>query len=311
MILRLSNYFSSYFTGFSEDCLIGAGKIMLSYRHGFHAGNQADVLKHAVLISCLDYLAKKPKPFLYIDTHAGAGSYRLDQGFAAQNREWSQGIGRFLPAPEETGILGKPLMISRYLRIAGKFYGSSRVYAGSPLLAAELLRPQDRACCFELHPADFTALTACLGGDRRFRLRKEDGPGGLKSLLPPESHRGLVFIDPSYELKEDYRRLIPALEEGLRRFPGGIYIIWYPLLLGRGIKSRGHEYGETLLGLYGGRRCRTELRFGPPGQEARLYGCGLVLFNPPWTLKAELEESLPVLAGKPGNGEGWELIWEE
>jgi 23S rRNA (adenine2030-N6)-methyltransferase len=187
-------------------------------------------------------------------------------------------------------------MISRYLKTAGKFYDRG-YYAGSPLLAAELLRPQDRACCFEMHPADFAALTARLGGDRRFQLRKENGPGGLKSLLPPESRRALVFIDPSYELKEDYRRLIPALEEGLRRFPGGIYIIWYPLLLGKGIKSRGDEYGETLLGLYGGSRCRVELRFGPPGK-ARLYGCGLVLFNPPWTLKAELEESLPILAEK-------------
>ncbi|MDR2178189.1 MAG: 23S rRNA (adenine(2030)-N(6))-methyltransferase RlmJ, partial [Treponema sp.] len=202
---------------------------MLSYRHGFHAGNQADVLKHAILLSCLEYLAKKPKPFLYADTHAGAGSYRLDQGFAAQNREWVRGIGRFPPEAEGESC---GIMISRYLRIAGKFYGASPVYAGSPLLAAELLRPQDRACCFELHPADFAALEALLGGDRRFRLRKEDGPGGLKSILPPESRRGLILIDPSYELKEDYRRLIPGLEEALRRFPGGTYIIWYPLLLG-------------------------------------------------------------------------------
>ncbi|MDR0641013.1 MAG: 23S rRNA (adenine(2030)-N(6))-methyltransferase RlmJ, partial [Treponema sp.] len=271
---------------------------MLSYRHGFHAGNQADVLKHGILLSCLDYLAKKPKPFLYADTHAGAGSYRLDQGFAALNREWARGIGRFLPAAE-----GKDssIMISRYLETVGKFYSRSQVYAGSPLLAAELLRPQDRACCFEMHPADFTALSACLSGDRRFRVRKEDGLGGLKSLLPPKSRRALIFIDPSYELKEDYRRLISALEEALRRFPGGTYVIWYPLLRETEIGG-GPEYGETLLGLYRGRRSRTELFFGQPGGQGRLYGCGLVLFNPPWTLKAELEESLPLLAEKLGTG---------
>jgi 23S rRNA (adenine2030-N6)-methyltransferase len=189
-------------------------------------------------------------------------------------------------------------------------------YAGSPLLAAEGLRKGDRACCFELHPADFPALAARLGPDRRFQLRREDGLGGLKSLLPPLSRRGLVFIDPSYELKEDYRRLIPALEEALCRFPRGIYIIWYPLLRGTETGLR-PEYGKTLLALYRGNRCRVELRFAPPASPGgepgpRLYGCGLALFNPPWTLKAELEEGLPVLAERLGNGAGaCELDWEE
>jgi 23S rRNA (adenine2030-N6)-methyltransferase len=282
---------------------------MLSYRHGFHAGSPADVLKHAFLLSCLEYLAKKPKPFLYIDTHAGAGFYRLDQGFGALNQEWKEGIGRLLPAGETGGGI-----ISRYLKAAGKFYDGAG-YAGSPLLAAERLRPGDRACCFELHPADFAALRTHLGPDRRFQLRREDGLEGLRSLLPPASRRALVFIDPSYELKEDYRRLIPALEEALRRFPGGLYLIWYPLLPGTGENPAG--YGESLLALHRGNRCRAELYFNlpagpPPGQGPgrRLYGCGLVLFNPPWTLKAELEEGLPVLAERLGNGT-WKLDWEE
>jgi 23S rRNA (adenine2030-N6)-methyltransferase len=292
---------------------------MLSYRHGFHAGNPADVFKHGVLLACLDYLTGKPKPFLYIDTHAGAGFYRLDQGFAALNREWKGGVGRLLPAGELEGQEGGPL-ISRYLKAAGKFYGAGfdgtgAAYAGSPLLAAERLRKGDRACCFELHPADFAALAAHLGADRRFRLRKEDGLEGLRSLLPPVSRRGLVFIDPSYELKDDYRRLIPALEEGLRRFPGGVYIIWYPLLLGTETKEPLGGYGNRLLTLYQGRRCRAELYFDlppppPQGPGRRMYGCGLVLFNPPWTLRAELEGALPVLAKKLGKGT-WELDWEE
>jgi 23S rRNA (adenine2030-N6)-methyltransferase len=292
---------------------------MLSYRHGFHAGNPADVFKHAVLLSCLDYLAKKPKPFLYVDTHAGAGFYRLDQGFAALNREWEEGIGRLLPAGEGEGREGA--MIARYREAAGKFYDAGYAgtgCAGSPLLAAERLRKEDRACCFELHPADFAALAARLGGDRRFRLRKEDGLGGLRSLLPPASRRGLVFIDPSYELKDDYRRLVSALEEALGRFPGGVYIIWYPLLLKRGAKDPPPEYGKNLLALHRGSRCRAELRFDPPapspagGPGRRLYGSGLAVFNPPWTLKGELEEGLPVMAERLGKGKGtWELNWEE
>jgi 23S rRNA (adenine2030-N6)-methyltransferase len=283
---------------------------MLSYRHGFHAGNQADVLKHGVLIFCLDYLAQKPKPLLYIDTHAGAGFYRLDLGFGAVNREWERGIGAFPPAAEGER---RPALLSRYLETAGKFFGAAAGpgYPGSPLAAAELLRPQDRACCFDLHPADFAALGGLLGADRRFRLRREDGLGGLKSLLPPESRRALILVDPSYELKEDYRRLISALEDGLRRFSQGLYIIWYPLLLGKGEA----EYGETLMNLYPGRRCRAELRFGPSraragrGPAPRMYGCGLVVFNPPWTLRAGFEEGLPVLAEKFGGG--WGLDWED
>ncbi|MDR0399583.1 MAG: 23S rRNA (adenine(2030)-N(6))-methyltransferase RlmJ [Treponema sp.] len=293
---------------------------MLSYRHGFHAGNQADVLKHGVLIFCLDYLAQKPKPFLYVDTHAGAGFYRLDLGFGALNREWARGIGTLLPAAAENPRRPQEdcggRMIPRYLEIAGKFFQSPAGpgYPGSPLAAAELLRPQDRACCFELHPADFAALRGCLGTDRRFRLRKEDGLEGLKSLLPPESRRALILVDPAYELKEDYQRIISVLQDGLRRFSQGLYLIWYPLLPKKGTP----EYGERLMDLYRGRRCRAELRFAPlragagKGRGPRMYGCGLVLYNPPWTLRPELEGSLPVLAEKLGNGGGgWELDWEE
>ncbi|MDR1970296.1 MAG: 23S rRNA (adenine(2030)-N(6))-methyltransferase RlmJ [Treponema sp.] len=270
---------------------------MLSYRHSFHAGNQADVLKHTVLIFCLDYLAQKTKPFLYADTHAGAGFYRLDGGI--QNREWPRGIGK---------VKGGGPMIARYLEVLGE---KPEGYTGSPLIAAALLRPDDRGCCFELHPADFAALRDRLAGDRRFQVRKEDGLEGLKSLLPPTPRRGLIFIDPSYELKEDYPRLIGALEDSLRRFAGGLYLIWYPLLTG----PKGLDYGGDLMGLYGERRCRAELRFGlpevrdPEDQKAHLYGCGLVLFNPPWTLRAALGETLPVLAETLGGD--WEMNWEE
>jgi 23S rRNA (adenine2030-N6)-methyltransferase len=287
---------------------------MLSYRHGFHAGNQADVIKHAVLVFCLGYLTQKPKPLWYIDTHAGAGSYTLDSGFAAQNREWARGIGAMAGADAEKS----PPMIRRYLELVRQFRGeepgrgdrAGGLYPGSPLAAAALLRAEDRGRCFELHPADFGALQKLLAGDRRFRAEKEDGLAALKALLPPPPRRALIFIDPSYELKEDYPRLVQALGGSLARFPAGLYIVWYPLL--EGAKAGNRPYGDTLMGLYRGTRCRVELRFGPsrPGAGGRLYGCGLVIFNPPWTLRAALGEAMPVFAARLGGGE-WELRWEE
>jgi 23S rRNA (adenine2030-N6)-methyltransferase len=302
---------------------------MLSYRHGFHAGNPADVVKHAVLIFCLDYLAQKPKPFMYIDTHAGAGSYPLDEGFAAQNREWVQGIGTMTgigtmgdtDTMAEAGSAGG--MIRRYLELVlrprgggvqreGAPWEERRVYPGSPLVAAELLRAGDLGRCFELHPADCSALRQLLAGDRRFRVGKEDGLAALAALLPPASRRALIFIDPPYEVKEEYPRLAAALRDSLGRFPTGLYLVWYPLLGGAVHKTGKGPYGEVLMGLYGGTRCRAELRFGPPRTESagRLRGCGLVLFNPPWTLRAALGEALPVFAERLGEG-GWELDWRE
>jgi 23S rRNA (adenine2030-N6)-methyltransferase len=311
---------------------------MLSYRHGFHAGNPADVVKHAVLIFCLDHLARKPKPFMYIDTHAGAGSYPLEEGFAARNREWAQGIGMLgggLTRGGEGGVTagrraaagGEGEMIRRYLEIVrtprdrppqggpaslqGGPAGGGLIYPGSPLLAAALLRPGDRGRCFELHPADVSLLRAALAGDRRFQVGNEDGLTALRSLLPPASRRALIFIDPPYELKAEYQGLIAALRDSLGRFPTGLYLIWYPLLAGAARKTGDRPYGEYLMELYGGTRCRAELRFGPaPGSGGRLRGCALVLYNPPWTLKAALEEAMPVFAERLGEG-SWDLDWEE
>jgi 23S rRNA (adenine2030-N6)-methyltransferase len=180
------------------------------------------------------------------------------------------------------------------------------VYPGSPAIIRELLRAEDRAVCFELHPADFALLRAGFEGDRRFTLKREDGFAGLKALLPPPSRRGCIFIDPPYEVREDYETLPHILTEALRRFPTGLYIIWYPLL-GNGDTG----LPEALMALYRGNRCRLELRTGEK-RERGMYGSGLVVWNPPWTLKAALEESLPVLAALLGNGQGdWGLWWEE
>ncbi|MDR1597078.1 MAG: 23S rRNA (adenine(2030)-N(6))-methyltransferase RlmJ [Treponema sp.] len=265
---------------------------MLSYRHAFHAGNAADVLKHAVLICCLDYLGRKEKPFLVIDTHAGAGFYSLTEGYAAQNREWEGGVGRL---PEYDTL---PPLLGRYAALVRDSPGG--LYPGSPALIQRLLRPRDQAVCFELHPADFTALEAAFKADKRFRLLREDGLGGLKALLPPPSRRACIFIDPPYEVKSDYTEVPERLAGALARFPTGLYITWYPLLQQRSASA----LRETLLGLYGGNRCAVELCTAAPDNGAkRMYGSGMVIYNPPWTLRETLEESLPVLAKLLG---GWQ-----
>jgi 23S rRNA (adenine2030-N6)-methyltransferase len=279
---------------------------MLSYRHAFHAGNAADVFKHSVLIFCLEYMAQKEKPFLYIDTHAGAGSYVLREGFAARNREWEQGITRLDGADTEAAAL--PALLARPANNS-LVAGERARYPGSPAIAAELLRPGDRAACFELHPADFVLLKENLGGDKRFSLRNEDGLAGLKGLLPPPSRRGLILIDPAYEVQEEYEAVSAALREALRRFSSGLFIIWYPLL--KRTDKGDADFARKLTEPPKAGFCRAELYFAPD-HGGGMRGCGLVLFNPPWTLKPALEEGLPVLASILEGGKGsWELQWEE
>ncbi|MDR2741153.1 MAG: 23S rRNA (adenine(2030)-N(6))-methyltransferase RlmJ [Treponema sp.] len=290
---------------------------MLSYRHAFHAGNAADILKHSVLLFCLEYLGQKDTPYLCIDTHAGAGFYSLTHGYALQNREWERGIGRLSGfTPDLTGTAGPvptvpvlPALLERLVALARNFRpglaDGGPCYPGSPALIRAMLRPRDRAVCFELHPADFTLLTQALGTDCRFRLRREDGFAGLKSLLPPPSRRACVFIDPPYEVKEDYENLPHSLAGALRRFSSGLYIAWYPLL-----GNRDTMLPETLTGLHRGDKCRVELRTAPRTDRG-MYGSGLVILNPPWTLKAALESAMPVMADLLGEGRGeWDLQWE-
>jgi 23S rRNA (adenine2030-N6)-methyltransferase len=274
---------------------------MLSYRHAFHAGNGADVLKHSVLLCCLDYLGRKETPLLVIDTHAGAGFYSLTEGHAAQNREWEQGVGRLLE--RET----LPPLLARYAALVREALAEGGRYPGSPALIQRLLRPQDRGVCFELHPADFTLLADALKPDRRFRVAREDGLGGLKALLPPPGRRGCIFVDPSYELRGDYRAVPEGLAEALSRFSTGVYIVWYPLLRPRpGDAGLWEALRETLLGLHNGNRFAIEL-FSPEADSTkRMFGSGLAIYNPPFTLQEALEESLPALAELLG---GWRWRW--
>ncbi|MDR2630221.1 MAG: 23S rRNA (adenine(2030)-N(6))-methyltransferase RlmJ [Spirochaetaceae bacterium] len=289
---------------------------MLSYRHAFHAGNAPDVLKHGVLIFCLEYLKKKEKALLCIDTHGGAGYYDLTEGYAAQNREWEQGITPLLKeAPLTLPPLARSLVtVVREFNPPGDPAAGIKRYPGSPAIIAALLREQDRGICFELHPADSTLLQKRLP---RLEVRREDGLAALKALLPPPSRRALVFIDPSYEMKDDYWILPEAVKDALGRFSSGCYLIWYPLLGRKGHFPPGESTGlpERLWSLYGGNRLRVELYTGQGISGTRgLYGSGLIIYNPPWPLKEALEESLPLLSRLLGGskrsekGYGWDLL---
>jgi 23S rRNA (adenine2030-N6)-methyltransferase len=265
---------------------------MLSYRHVFHAGNHADVLKHTVLLAVLDYLNQKDKPYWVIDTHAGAGGYRLDAGRATTHAEYQDGVGRLWQRDDLPPLLANYLAAIR----ADNPDGRLKRYPGSPLLAFHHMRPSDRLRLFELHPADVKLLAqnitaAAPDAQKRVAIRQEDGFAGLKALLPPPPRRGLVVIDPAYEDKRDYARVVEALKEGLQRFPTGTYLVWYPLLQ----KNESIQLAGKLKKLAPNWLNATLTVQSPAPGGLGMHGSGVFLINPPWTLAAALKETLPWL----------------
>lgn len=266
---------------------------MLSYRHAFHAGSHADVLKHSALLLMLEYLKQKDKPFWYIDTHAGAGRYRLQDAEAQKTREFESGIARLWSRPD----LPESLQIYCDSVRAQNGGGELRFYPGSPLFAAHSLRAEDRLRLFELHPQDYDILSNIFSKDRRAMLAKQDGLAGLKALLPPLSRRALVLIDPPYEQQSEYRQVVDSLKDALRRFPGGTYALWYPLLE----QPEPKRLPQKLVGLGCESTLRVELRVRAPTarpdlKNGGMYGSGLFVINPPWTLAAQLRDMLPYLS---------------
>jgi 23S rRNA (adenine2030-N6)-methyltransferase len=262
---------------------------MLSYRHAFHAGNHADVLKHFVEVQLLRYLAQKDKPFWYIDTHAGAGCYALDTGYAVQNAEFESGIARLwerddLPAP-----------LAEYVELVKRINpdGQMKLYPGSPLVALELLREQDRMRLFELHPTDSDILQENFTGyGTQVLMQTADGFGALKALLPPPPRRALVLIDPPYEDKQDYKRVVTALQEGLKRFANGVYAVWYPQLQ----RAEAKQLPEQLKQLPVKSWLHVALSVQAPSADGfGMHGSGMFVLNPPWTLHGVLQETMPYL----------------
>ncbi|MBI2305670.1 MAG: 23S rRNA (adenine(2030)-N(6))-methyltransferase RlmJ [Rhodocyclales bacterium] len=269
---------------------------MLSYRHAFHAGNHADVLKHLVLVQLIDYLKQKDKPFWVIDTHAGAGLYALDAGHATKLAEHEGGISRLWNRSDLPPAVAAYVDTVRPLN-ARNADGTLNAYPGSPWIAWKLLRPEDKLRLFELHSTDIRTLADNFReGGRQVMVTHGDGLTGLKGLLPPPPKRALALIDPSYETAADYRNVTKTIDEALKRFATGTYAVWYPILakpeakaLPEKLKALAEQAGKPWLNV------TLSVRKQPPGVFG-MPGSGMFVVNPPWTLENTLRETMPWLA---------------
>jgi 23S rRNA (adenine2030-N6)-methyltransferase len=267
---------------------------LFSYRHAFHAGNHADVLKHAILVHVLDYLNRKDAPYWVVDTHAGAGLYRLDGDWANKNAESASGLARLWACSDLPELLADYVSRIRAYNPDGK----PRRYPGSPWLALDAMREKDRLRLFELHPSESDVLARNLEDRHGIALRQTtiyatDGFEGMKALLPPPTRRGLVLIDPSYEDKRDYRRAFNAVKEGVKRFATGTYAVWYPLVQ----RVEAGELARQLPNLPVKSWLHATLTVKKPASDGfGLHGSGMFLVNPPWTLHEALKTAIPYLA---------------
>jgi 23S rRNA (adenine2030-N6)-methyltransferase len=283
---------------------------MLSYRHAFHAGNHADVLKHFVQVQLHEYMNQKDTAYTYIDTHSGAGVYALDSREASKNAEFDTGIGPLWERKDLPPPLAGYLSLIKGMNPSGKL----RYYPGSPYVADRMSRAQDRLRLFELHPADSKILADNFrkveahkaeqgerARGRRVMIERGDGFHSLKALLPPPSRRALVLIDPPYEVKDDYRKVKDVLEEALGKFPSGIFAVWYPVL--QRMESR--QFADRLKRLPAKEWLNVTLTVSTPGPDGfGLHSSGMFILNPPYTLEPLLREVLPYLVQVLGKDAG-------
>lgn len=280
---------------------------MLSYRHSYHAGNFADVLKHIVLIECLEHFNKKATPFDYIDTHSGAGLYDLRSANANKTAEYKEGIAKLkrIDFPE----LSHYFDVIDHLNEQQNSGKGMAFYPGSPAIAHHYVtqpeRQKDKAWLFELHSSDFRILSESMATGsktmaRKIRIKQEDGLKGLLSLVPPVSRRALVLIDPSYEMKTDYRDVVEAVIKAHKKFNTGTYAIWYPVVerkridaMWRKLKSAGIKNID-----------QYELGLAEDTHEMGMTSAGMIVINPPWTLKKTLNKVLPKLVKQLDRGDG-------
>ncbi len=277
---------------------------MLAYRHAFHAGNHADVLKHITLLLVLRYMNQKDKSYRMIDTHAGAGGYSLEGQYAQKKGEYLQGVARLWTRDD------LPEAVADYMGLVRQFNpdGMLEQYPGSPAFAQMLLRSQDQLRLFERHPTDHRILEAYLGGVRGAEVKDTDGFEGLKGQVPPSSRRAVVLMDPSYEGHGDYPKVITSLREAILRFPEGVYMVWYPQVS----KLEAAQLPRRLEGLApkGWLHARLTVQ-QPDSQGFGLAGSGMFILNPPYTLHAQLLEVLPYLTEVLGQYDGANYLLEE
>ena len=288
----------------------------MNYRHAFHAGNFADVVKHVVLARVLTYLHEKPAAFRLIDTHAGAGRYDLAGDEAQRSGEWRQGIAKLLAADLDGAAAD---LLKPYLDIVRSHNrpGELIAYPGSPLIARALLRPQDRLTACELEPGAHRELVAALRHDRQARVVKIDGWTALPAYVPPQERRGVVLVDPPFEREDEFARLAAGFEAAFAKWPSGTFLLWYPLKDARAAARLGQSVTDALLRErrpaarqsvreeLAERTLRIEFQTGQAIRSAALTAAGLIVVNPPWTLAREMTELAPVLAkalGAEGQG---------
>lgn len=277
---------------------------MLSYRHAFHAGNHADVLKHFVLVETLSYAIQKDKPLYYIDTHAGAGLYALDAGYATQNAEFEAGIARLWERDDLPEALSRFVDLIKHFNTSGKL----RLYPGSPACAAEILRDSDRLRLYELHPTDQKLLNQAMSSNRQTIIEAKDGFAGLKACLPPPSRRAIVLIDPPYEQKQDYQRVVESIKDAMQRFSTGTYMVWYPLLQ----RPEPLDMVDKLKKICPNNWLNVSLNVENPALDGfGMYGSGIFMINPPWTMPKILDEVMPVLVDSLKQDDGAEYLIEK
>jgi 23S rRNA (adenine2030-N6)-methyltransferase len=260
---------------------------MLSYRHSYHAGNHADVLKHIVLTLCINALKEKEKPFLYLDTHSGAGRYLLQSEHAEKTGEFLSGINLIWQQSEI------PELLNTYLSVLKRYnpFDDLKYYLGSPLIAKQLLREQDKINLTELHPTDYPLLRQEFSKDKRAKVLREDGFAQLKSKLPPESRRGIILIDPSYEIKDDYQKIPKALFEAYKRFATGIYLIWYPVVS----RTQTQKMISEIINSGIKRISQFEFAIKPDNNQKGMTASGMLVINPPWKLHEQMQTIMPWL----------------
>jgi len=258
---------------------------MLSYRHGYHAGNAADVLKHFILTYILDYIKKKDKGFIFIDSHAGAGKYLISDPYMQKNKEYLQGIKKILQLKNDNIFLKKYLDLIKSIN----FNSELKIYPGSCYLAARSLRPNDNLYFFELHPKEFLNLKKNFENDSRVIIENRDSYQRLNKLLPPKEKRAVILIDPSYELKDEYEKVLKMLSDCYKKFPLGVYIIWYPVL-----KSKKSEKFIFNL-LKKNYKNLSHVEMITDNLNNGMQGSGLFILNCPWSIENDIKKSLETI----------------